>query len=60
MDEDLSFYHTFANVDIWQKVDTKSGKITYTFYCKGVSYERATFEDAIEKIRGLVFKQKER
>ena len=60
MSEDLTFYHTFANTDIWQKVDTVSGKITYTFWCNGISYERNTFEEAIEKIRGLVFKQKER
>ena len=51
MSEDLTFYHTFANTDIWQKIDTVSGKITYTFWCNGISYERNTFEEAIEKIR---------
>lgn len=58
--EELNYYHSFANVDIWENIDTVSGKFTYVFWCKGQSYERPTFEDAIETIRALVFKGKEK
>ena len=53
MSEQLEFYQSYNNIDIWMSLNTKTGVTTYSFWWKGKTYERTNPYQIINLARKL-------
>jgi len=53
MSEQLEFFQNYNDIDIWMSLNTKTGVTTYSFWWKGVTYERTNPSQIINLARKL-------
>jgi hypothetical protein len=53
MSEQLEFFQNYNDIDIWMSLNTKTGVTTYSFWWKGVTYERTNPYQIINLARKL-------